>query len=665
MKKRGLLLGLCLLMILSITCTTFCSPVCAKEIKVVIDNVAVKFNASSGYPYVSGGRTLVPLRATMEAFGATVEWDGDAKTAIVRKGTTTVRCKVGEKCIYRNNIKIANDAAAVVKGGRTYLPIRAVLEAFGATVTWNGNVVVKGPDSNYIIYNIENAKAATTNYWPVWNDALALKKAGKYSETIEKICSISSEFIKTNKPASNAMLFKHLGECYANLGDYSKASACFKREAYYWDKDPAMGESCIDANRRANLIKTSAQIYVKSTDQNMGGRIYFGETHEPKGGIMLGAYAENDKNIYNPSAPDRFYMDTFPELVGKDIAAYLIYIPYGYDITKYNSHFERAKAKNKVMQVSLEPHEGLGIIKENDSYLINLAKNMQNSGCKMMLRFAGEMNDVTSKWYSNDPEVYKQKFRIVANIFHQYAPDVPVIWAPNFYPEETMDDYYPGDQYVDYVGISSYKGHKPVTDPLGKGVDRSRWSNQLDTLYSLYGHKKPIMIVEGGSSYMDYDTKKDITEFASNQLKDFYTYLPIKYPNVKMSFMFDNDTGNSKYLLSNNQTYLDAYKKGIASDLYVLDPSAPYKYDYYEIGNNVEVKAESTELCSYITTPYNDVAYVNYYINDVFLGTAYGIPYKVNANLGGYKGKTTKITVKAFNAKDKATVSYSVNVKVK
>ncbi len=657
---------LCLILLAVLWCSSLYTPSFAYDgIKVLIDGVQVSFDNSTGYPFVSGGRTLVPLRATMESFGASLEWDAGAQTAIVRKGTTTVRCKIGDNCVYRNNVRIENDAAAVIQDGRTYLPIRVVLEAFGATVGWDGNVIVTSPGSDYEIYQIVNTPSSIRNYWLVWNDALASKSAGNYADAISKIRSISSIFLQENASASNAMLFKHLGECYAGLGDYSMASSCFKREAYYWNQDPAMVESFIDANRRSNLIKTNAQIYIKSTDTSMGARTNFGVNHEPGGGVILGVYAEQDTNIYNPYSPDRFYMDTFPQLVGKDIGAYLLYIPYGFDISGYNSHIETAKSKNKLMQISLEPHGGLNVIKENDSYLISLAQAMESSGCKMMLRFAGEMNDATSSWFTKDTELYKEKFRIVANIFHRYAPSVPVIWAPNFYPEETMDDYYPGDEYVDYVGISSYKEHTPVTDPLGMGVDRSRWSNQLDTIYSLYGHKKPIIIVEGGASYMDYETYSDITPFASAQLKDFYTYLPIKYPNVKMSFMFDADNPRRRYILSNNSTYLEAYKSGTSSDLYVTDSSSPYRYDYYELGNNVSVKAEPTELSSYITTPLNDTAYVNYYINDVYLGTSYGIPYSVNADFTSFKGTKVKVTVSSFNANNQQTLSYSVYVNVK
>ncbi len=645
--------------VLSMICTTSYAST-----DVFIDGVKVNFNDSVGYPFTTGGRTLVPLRATMESFGAEVEWEGSAQTAIVRKDTTTVRCKLGENYIYRNNVKIANDAAAVERGGRIYLPIRAVLEAFGAVVDWDGNVIVTSPGSDYIINSIENTPSVTTNYWPVWTEALAQKSAGNYNDAINKICSVSSLFIKKNDAASNAMLYKHLGECYSNLKDYSKASSCFKREAYYWSHASGMEESRIDAQRRSKLIKTSAQIYVKTSDNTMGGRINFGKAHEPKGGVMLGAYAEGDGNIYDPYSPNKFYMDTFPNLIGKDVSAYLLYLPYGSDISHYNSHIEIAKSKNKIMQIALEPHNGLWSVNGSDGYLETLAKNMQKSGCRMMLRFAGEMNDTTSSWYTTDVNLYKEKFRIVADIFHKYAPSVPVIWAPNFYPSDTMDDYYPGDEYVDYVGISSYMMHQPVTDPLGAGVDRSRWSNQLDVIYSLYGHKKPIIIAEGGASYMDYDTYADITPFASAQIKDFYTYLPIKYPNVKLSFIFDSDRDRQKFSLSNNSSYLAGYKEGISSDLYVVNPETPYSYDYYEVGNNVNIKAEQTELCSYIVTPSNDTAYVNYYVNDVYLATAYSIPYSVNVDFSAYKGQKVKITVSAFDANNIQTVSYSVTANV-
>lgn len=631
--------------------------------EVNIDGKPVAFTEGTGYPYVESGRTLVPLRITMESFGADVSWDNGTKTAFVVKGPVTVRCSVGENSIYRNNVKIPNDASAVIKDGRTYLPIRAVLEAFGAEVGWDGSVKVASLAGESVVDKALNTPSVTNNYWGVWNKALELKKSGDYKGAVSTIMSISKVFLEDNKSASCAMLFKHLGECYSHMGEYDSASRCFSKEADYWSVTEGQEQSRIDAERRAKLIGTNIQMYIKNTDKAYGGRIDFGTYLEPSGGVLLGAYAEGDKNLHDPYNPDKFYMDTFPVSAGKDAAGYLIYLPYGESITKYNSHIRRAAEKGKFLQVSLEPHGGLSQVNGEDGYLITLAREMENSACPLMLRFAGEMNEVSADWYG-EPSVYIEKFRLVADIFHEYAPNVPVIWAPNFYPEDTMDDYYPGDEYVDYVGISSYQGHQPVTDPLGQGVDRSRWSSQLDRLYSLYSHKKPIIIVEGAASYTD-NNGKDITEYACRQIKDFLTYLPIKYPNVKMFFANVSDSPRKKYALTNNTVYHEAFSKALSGELILSDAAdTEYSYGYTEIGNNVPVRAEKTQLCAYVTTPSQDVAYVNYYIDGEKVGVSYGIPFAVDVDLTAFSGKNVTVEAKAFSKDHKKMTESKVRINV-
>jgi len=631
---------------------------------VYIDGKKVAFNKESGYPFEEDGRTLVPLRVTMESFGAEVDWEQSTNTAIVRKDSVTVRCIIGENCIYRNNVEVPNDAAAVVKSGRIYLPIRAVLEAFGAKVSWDGSVRVESPGDFAFIEKVEKSSSVTTNYWGIWNEALSYKKSGNYQKAIDTILSISSEFIKTNKSSSNAMLYTHLGDCYAKLGNYERAKVCYQREADYWEETPGMHESVIDASRRARLISSNAQIYARTSNPDLDAKTYFGEVHEPKHSVYLGAYAEGDERIHNPYNSSKFYMDTYPELIGTDVKGYLIYLPYGDYISKYESHIERAVERDKILQIALEPHGGVWQVNDSDGYLKALAKEMESYGCKFILRFAGEMNDGTSSWYTSDPSEYIKKFRIVANIFHKYAPSVGILWSPNFYPPETIDDYYPGDEYVDYVGISSYMCNQPTTDPLEEGVDRGRWSTQPDTVYSLYGHKKPIIIAEGGSSYVDnMYGGGDVTEYAARQIRDFYTYLPIRYPNIKMAFLFNADSDMRKFTLSGNDEYLEGYQKGISSDVYSVKDKEN-EGSFYELGNNVRVEAGPTELYAHITTPENDVAYVLYYIDGVQLGATYGIPYKIKADFSAYKGKKVKVRVKAFNSSDKPVADYTVKVDV-
>jgi len=109
-----------------------------EAISIKIDGQNVQFSEQSGSPFIDeNSRTQVPFRATMEKFGATVSWDNDKRTAIAEKDNITVEVPVGQHYIIKDGTKIQNDTAALIKDSRTYLPIRAVLEAFGADVSWD------------------------------------------------------------------------------------------------------------------------------------------------------------------------------------------------------------------------------------------------------------------------------------------------------------------------------------------------------------------------------------------------------------------------------------------------------------------------------------------------------------------------------------------------
>ena len=104
---------------------------------VEVDGQEVPYTLESGVPFVDeNNRTQVPLRATMESIGATVSWDQGTQTATVQINGITIQVPIGEKHIIVDGTKIPNDTAAMVKNGRTYLPIRVVLEAAGYSVGW-------------------------------------------------------------------------------------------------------------------------------------------------------------------------------------------------------------------------------------------------------------------------------------------------------------------------------------------------------------------------------------------------------------------------------------------------------------------------------------------------------------------------------------------------
>lgn len=105
---------------------------------VYINNQNIPFSTETGYPFTdNNGRMQVPLRATMEAYGCETSWNEAEKTVTLNKENTTVQVPIGKNYLVINGIQKATDTSALIKDGRTYLPIRSVLEAFGAKVSWD------------------------------------------------------------------------------------------------------------------------------------------------------------------------------------------------------------------------------------------------------------------------------------------------------------------------------------------------------------------------------------------------------------------------------------------------------------------------------------------------------------------------------------------------
>lgn len=143
MTKNRLMCCIAVLLAISAFCFSPWAKTQAYEIPAVgvtIDGAAVKFQSGYGEPFIDiNSRTLVPLRGVMEAFGAMVSWDSETSTAAVEKDGILVLVPVGKPFILVNGTTVVNDTSAVNIEGRVYLPIRAVLQSFGAGVSWEEN----------------------------------------------------------------------------------------------------------------------------------------------------------------------------------------------------------------------------------------------------------------------------------------------------------------------------------------------------------------------------------------------------------------------------------------------------------------------------------------------------------------------------------------------
>ena len=94
-------------------------------------------------PIIKNGRTLVPIRAIVEAMGGSVSWDGTEKKVTITLKDTVIELWINKpqakvngelKWIDDTNHKVVPE----IINGRTMLPLRFVAENLGAHVDWDG-----------------------------------------------------------------------------------------------------------------------------------------------------------------------------------------------------------------------------------------------------------------------------------------------------------------------------------------------------------------------------------------------------------------------------------------------------------------------------------------------------------------------------------------------
>jgi len=113
---------------------------------------------------------MVPIRFISEALDAKVDWIEKERMVVIKKQGTEISLVVGMKTAKVNGKEIKLDTSSVIAGGRTFVPVRFISEAFGATVEWDGknkivtittkpqagNEIGKMPESSYYneLYNL-------------------------------------------------------------------------------------------------------------------------------------------------------------------------------------------------------------------------------------------------------------------------------------------------------------------------------------------------------------------------------------------------------------------------------------------------------------------------------------------------------------------------------
>lgn len=166
-----------------------------------------------------------------------------------------------------------------------------------------------------------------------------------------------------------------------------------------------------------------------------------------------------------------------------------------------------------------------------DFYIDKWAREAKAFQQPILLRFGHEMNDpYRYPWgpHLNSPEDYINAWKYVVDRFKALGAD-NVLWVWSPHPAHgNFQSYYPGDEYVDWVGTSALN--------YGKVAAWSEWwsfEEIFDKPYKeLSEFKKPIIIAEFGSVAVGGNR----ADWYKDALIDF----PTNYPLVKALVFFHN-----------------------------------------------------------------------------------------------------------------------------
>lgn len=90
-------------------------------------------------PQIRNGRTLVPMRAIFEALGATITWDGRTETVTAERGDDTLVLTVGSRVVEWRGSILTVEVTPEIIDGRTMVPLRFVGQALGVYVGWEAD----------------------------------------------------------------------------------------------------------------------------------------------------------------------------------------------------------------------------------------------------------------------------------------------------------------------------------------------------------------------------------------------------------------------------------------------------------------------------------------------------------------------------------------------
>ncbi len=287
---------------------------------------------------------------------------------------------------------------------------------------------------------------------------------------------------------------------------------------------------------------------------------------EPSTGCYLGAFIERDPECSRNGVGD---IAKFEKLTDKRHACYVTYSGYG---RPFPAEFvDRLSRHGAAAHIAWEPNDGLDAVRD-DAYLRGWAKAAARAGLPIFLRFAAEMNGGWTR-YSGHPSEFIDKWRLVARVMREEAPNVAMVWCVFPYPQHSIASYYPGDDSVDWVGINLYSLMYHNNNPMQPAGNKDP-REELRFFYDRYSVRKPVMICEYAATSFCRVVNRPTVSFALDKMTTLYANLAREFPRVKAINWFSLDArgvrnASNNYSVTWNDELVSGYRRLVSNGHYL------------------------------------------------------------------------------------------------
>lgn len=503
---------------------------------------------------------------------------------------------------------------------------------------------------------------AEANSWVNYNTGMNFFEKKNYAKAIPYLKKAATE-------SNNASYYRKLAEAYEANRQYQLASDTLYTEAGIHYK---IGQKNGDMNTyhaviaMAERLNSELELYVEEQVQLEGATSL--AKYEPSSGMYIGAYIDNDP-LMESLGGGRY--EEFNKQTGKNHATYFRYWNYGKDFP--TDWATKVKNAGGAIHLALEPKEGLQKVKD-DQYLREFARAAAAMEMPIFIRFAGEMNGKWASWHGN-PSKYIEAFSTVSRVMKQEAKNVAMVWSPGSEPRDTINEYYPGDAYVDWVGTSIYNV-RFFNANVNQSAEHDNPLESLDFIYKEYADRKPIMVSEYGATTFSKAGNMDTTNFAINKMKMLYHGAMLKYPRVKAVQWFSVNTieDSSKpdrklnnYSLTQNKKLFSAYSNLIKHDYYLENVvNGPFAESEKSSVQNItplqkEVIRKPTTVYAWAKIYDPNISKVFFKLDGKSYGQSQAYPFSVNINPNKLSTGKHKLQAIVYDSKGKQAIKKTVS----